>query len=341
MTAKSMDTILEAKNVKKYFSVSGRKVFPSRRGKNASVDGVSFKLHRCETLGIAGESGCGKTTLAKLLLRLYPLSGGEVRFNDTDIATLKGGSLRSFRRNAQMVFQDPYDSLNPRFTVKESLLEPPRIHKMGSARARIERVREIMDEVGLAPARRFLDQYPHQLSGGQRQRVAIARAVILHPKFLIADEPVSMLDLSIRAGILKLLQKLTTEKNISTICISHDLSLLRYLCDRVAIMYAGRLVEIGPTESIIHRPLHPYSKALLKAVPHPDPDHQTHFDIIKGDLSDTINVRTGCHFFTRCVHATKNCQAESPTLKEIENRHQVACHLFQSQGDKPGDVVDM
>ncbi len=325
------DYAVKAVDLKKHFPIRSGGFFKREQQVVKAVDGVSFEISKSETLGLAGESGCGKTTTSKLLLNLYPLTSGQAYCDGIDITSLKGSQLREFRRNAQMIFQDPYESLNPRFNVKVTLEEPLIIHKIGDEQERHQRIVTTMEEVGLVPADQFLERYPHELSGGQRQRVAIARALILEPRFLIADEPVSMLDLSIRAGILKLLQKLIEEKEIAGLCISHDLSLLRYLCKRTAIMYLGRIVEIGPTESLIKNRYHPYTEALLDAVPHPDPDKKYRLDKIKGEIPSASNIPKGCRFSSRCVKAMDICYQQPPRAIAIEENHWVECHLYLSK----------
>jgi oligopeptide/dipeptide ABC transporter ATP-binding protein len=322
---------VRAINLEKHFPVRSGGLFKREQKVVKAVDGVSLEISKGETLGLAGESGCGKTTTSKLLLNLYPLTGGQALCNGVDITTLKGVKLREFRRNAQMIFQDPYESLNPRFNVRVTLEEPLIIHKMGNEEERLQQIISIMEEVGLNPVDQFLDRFPHELSGGQRQRVAIARALILEPDFLIADEPVSMLDLSIRAGILKLLQKLIEKKQIAGLCVSHDLSLLRYLCKRTAIMYLGRIVETGPTESLIKNRYHPYTEALLDAVPHPDPDKKYSLDKIKGEIPSASNIPKGCRFSSRCVKAMEICFHQPPQAITIEKDHWVECHLYKSK----------
>lgn len=321
--------VLEVINLHKHFPVK-KTAFSGGVQNLKAVDGVSFYVDKGETLGLAGESGCGKTTTAKVLLNLYTPTKGQIICNGQEVQSLHGRMLKEFRRQAQMVFQDPYESLNPRQKVKDILEEPLIIHNLGNRIEREKKVCLMVEEVGLHPVERFLERFPHELSGGQRQRVAIARALILDPTFLVTDEPVSMLDVSIRAGILNLLQKMIAEKNLAGLCISHDLSLLRYLCKRTAIMYLGRIMEIGDTEEIIEKKYHPYTEALLDAVPHPDPDQKYRLDRITGEAPSAANLPPGCRFSNRCSKRMPLCTELAPTPIEIQRGHWVECHLYCS-----------
>lgn len=321
--------LIKVEGLTKHFSVGRQGLSLKPRSTVKAVDGLDFHINRAESLGLAGESGCGKTTTAKLLLALFPPTDGRILFEGADLATMNTAALKAFRHKAQMVFQDPYESLNPRFTVLQTLVEQLAIHKEGNRVTRRERAVHTLHEVGLEPPNIFLDRYPHELSGGQRQRVAIARALILNPRLLVSDEPVSMLDVSIRAGILRLLEKLINEKEIAGLCVSHDLSLLRYLCRRTAIMYLGRMIELAPTEELINHPLHPYTEALLEAVPLPDPDIHYRIEKITGEIPSADNIPEGCRFWPRCPQVFKRCRQEQPKAVEAAPHHWVECHLYQ------------
>lgn len=325
--------ILEANSIKKEFKikVKGNKLIPEEKILKA-VDDVDIKVAPGETLGLVGESGCGKTTTAKLLLGLYKPTEGKIICDGEDITEFKGKKLKDFRKKAQMIFQDPYESLNPRFKIADVLMEPLVIHKIGSNNKERYKICEtILDEVGLRPAEMYMKRYPHEMSGGQRQRVAIARALILNPNFIIADEPVSMLDVSIRAGILNLLDKMIKDRNLASVCISHDLSLIRYISDKTAVMYLGKIVEQAPTEQLIRNRYHPYTEALLEAVPNPDPDYKISLEKIKGEAPNPTNIPLGCRFHPRCIKCMDICRKEEPPKIEIEKDHYVLCHLYSGK----------
>lgn len=293
-----------------------------------AVNRISFTMQSGEIMGLAGESGCGKTTTGMLLLRLYTPTGGRILFEGTDIALLKGRELANFRSKAQLIFQDPYESLNPRFNVRRTIEEPLIVNKVRNRAERSDRVIKTMERAKLIPLEAFQDKYPHELSGGERQRVCIARAIVLEPILLVADEAVSMLDVSIRASILNLLKQLTEEMQMATLYISHDLSLLGNICDKIAIMYAGEIVEMGKPQNIIDFPLHPYTKALISAVPVPEFNRERPKLVsIKGEPPDLMNFPEGCSFRPRCEVAEARCGTQKPQLFEVNERHFVSCNL--------------
>jgi peptide/nickel transport system ATP-binding protein len=296
--------------------------YASGGGQLRAVDGVSFDIAAGETVGLVGESGCGKSTLGKAVLRLIGRTSGGIVFDGEDVGTLSGGALAAYRRSVQMVFQDPFGSLNPRHTVAEILTGPLAVHRIGTRRARLQRAAEMLDRVGLP--RDALQRYPHEFSGGQRQRLGIARALILKPRLVICDEPVSALDLSIQAQILNLLAAMKADLGLSYLFISHDLSVVRYFTDRVLVMYLGRIVESGSWESFSQRPLHPYTQALIAAVP--NAARRRHAAPLAGDLPSARNVPSGCRFHPRCPRATALCAAEEPALRDVGGGQTVACH---------------
>ena len=290
-----------------------------------AVDGVSLDIKRGETLGLVGESGCGKSTLGRAILRLTEPTGGKVLYKNSDLARLSSSEMRDQRKDLQMIFQDPYASLNPRMTVGDIIGEPIRTFHLASGAAARSRVEELMETVGLS--RRFIKRYPHEFSGGQRQRIGIARALAVDPEFIVADEPISALDVSIQAQIMNLLERLQSEKKLTYLFISHDLRAVRHLSDRVAVMYLGRIVEFGDGKDIYRDPLMPYTKALISAVPVPDPAIEATREriILKGDVPSPINPPTGCHFHTRCPYAIDECKRQVPQLVEIKPLHFAAC----------------
>jgi oligopeptide/dipeptide ABC transporter ATP-binding protein len=323
--------ILEVKGLKKYFPI--RAGFLRRLvGQVRAVDDVSFHVNQGETLALVGESGCGKTTTARCILRAHSPTAGEIRFQPeqgraVDLATLAKGQLRPLRRQMQMIFQDPYSSLNPRMTLLDIIGEPLLIHGVGSAKERRDRVAELLKLVNLRPE--FMQRYPHAFSGGQRQRIGIARALALNPALIVADEPVSALDVSVQAQIVNLLLELQERLHLSIIFVAHDLSVVKHVSDRVAVMYVGKIVEVAPTQRLFTTPKHPYTEALLSAVPKPDPRLRAQRIILEGDVADPAHPPTGCYFHPRCRYAVERCQSEAPQLQTLAPDHQVSCHRAQ------------
>ncbi|MGM0854763.1 MAG: ABC transporter ATP-binding protein [Bacillota bacterium] len=319
------EPLLKVENLKKHFPITGG-ILGRPVSSVKAVDGVSFIVNKGETLGIVGESGCGKSTTGRMLMRLIDPSEGKVTFEDRELTSLSNSEMRKIRREMQMVFQDPFASLNPRHTVEKILEEPLKVHGMGSAKERKKRVHELLNIVGLSSY--HAKRYPHQFSGGQRQRIGIARALMTKPKLIIADEPVSALDVSIQSQVLNLMQDLQKEFGLTYIFIAHDLGVVRHISDRVGVMYLGKMVELSNSETLYENPLHPYTQALLSAVPVPDPDFKRETILLQGDIPSPSNPPSGCTFHTRCPHATEICKQKVPEFKEHQPGHYVACHLY-------------
>ncbi|OBR63617.1 oligopeptide ABC transporter ATP-binding protein OppF [Paenibacillus oryzae] len=313
-------SFVEVKDLRKFFNLGGGNILKA-------VNEVSFSIARGETVGVVGESGCGKSTAGRTIMRLYEPTSGGVTFEGKDIYKLKGAELKSLRRNMQMIFQDPYASLNPRMTVTDIIGEALDIHNLVSSRAeRKKRVEELLDLVNLNPD--HATRYPHEFSGGQRQRIGIARALAVDPKFIIADEPISALDVSIQAQVVNLMQDLQRKMGLTYLFIAHDLSMVKHISDRVAVMYLGKIVELAESSELYDNPRHPYTRALLSAIPIPDPEVEATREriVLKGDLPSPINPPTGCQFHTRCPVATDKCKKDAPKLLEVSKGHFAACH---------------
>lgn len=319
------EVILKVDNLKKYFPIQSALPFSKVKQHVKAVDGVSFEVYRGETLGIVGESGCGKSTLARLINQLIRPSEGSVEFKGEDLATMGAEEIRTSRKSIQMVFQNPYASLDPRKTVEQSIIEPLVIHNIGTKQSRKKRMEELLETVGLSSY--HAERYPHEFSGGQRQRINIARALALNPDVIICDEPVSALDVSIQAQVINLLKELQKSFGLTYLFISHDLNVVRYMCDRIAVMYLGKIVEMGTFQDIYENPQHPYTKALLSAIPKESPFETKERILLKGDVPSPVNPPSGCHFHQRCPYAVEQCKTNAPQLKKFTTEHQVACHL--------------
>ena len=318
------EPLLSVKNMKKTFQANGG-MFSKKKFVHA-VNDVSFDIYPGETFSLVGESGCGKSTTGKLIDHLITPDSGEIWFEGKEISRLSEKEMRPLRSDIQMVFQDPYGSLNPRMKVQDLIGEPLLIHTNMSAGERLKKVHELLGTVGLSPSHG--ERYPHEFSGGQRQRIGIARALTVQPKLIIADEPVSALDVSIQAQVLNLLQQLQKDFNLTYLFISHDLSVVEYISDTVGVMYLGNLVEYGTTEDIFRNPLHPYTEALFSAIPIPDPEAKMNRIVLEGSIPSPANPPEGCKFHTRCAHCMERCKVETPVQREVEPGHYVVCHLF-------------
>ncbi|QDX95792.1 ATP-binding cassette domain-containing protein [Brevibacillus laterosporus] len=314
------DTLVEVRNLKKFFKIGESTL--------KAVNDVSFTIKRGETLGIVGESGCGKSTAGRTMLRLYEPTDGQVIFEGKDLSKLSPTEMKAMRRNIQMIFQDPYASLNPRMTVGDIIGEALDIHGLATGSKRKERIQELLALVSLNPE--HTNRFPHEFSGGQRQRIGIARALAVEPQFIVCDEPISALDVSVQAQVVNLLEQLQEKMGLTYMFIAHDLSMVKYISDRVGVMYLGKMVELADSEKLYEKPLHPYTQALLSAIPIPDPEIERNREriVLQGDVPSPMNPPSGCHFRTRCPKAMPECAAKEPVWKEIEPGHFAACHLY-------------
>ena len=329
------EVILDVKNLVKHFPITKGFIFQKQVGAVKAVDNVSFSIRQGETLGLVGESGCGKTTTGRVILRLMEPTSGDVQFENQNVFKLGKEELRRMRRNMQIIFQDPYSSLNPRMTVGDIIGEPLEIHNLARGKEKVRRVQELLEVVGLSPY--HANRYPHEFSGGQRQRIGIARALAVNPKLIICDEPVSALDVSIQAQVLNLLQELQKEFGLTYLFIAHDLSVVKHISDRIAVMYLGKIAEIATTEELFSNPQHPYTEALLSAVPIPDPMMRRERIILPGDVPSPVNPPKGCNFHTRCLYVQESCKVNEQVLTDYRNNgHFVACEVqpFKAQRSK-------
>ena len=323
----NQDYLVEVKNLKKYFTKTSG--FIKKKEKHVkAVDNVSFGIKKGETLGLVGESGCGKSTTGRTILRLYEPTGGNILYNGVDITKFKEKEMKEYRKKMQMIFQDPYASLNSRMTISEIIGEAIDTHKIATGKDRDDTIHSLLERVGLM--RDHASRYPHEFSGGQRQRIGIARALAVNPEFIICDEPISALDVSIQAQVVNMLEELQEERKMAYLFIAHDLSMVKHISNRIGVMYLGQLVEIGESNEIYTHPAHPYTKALLSAIPIPDPDESKTRSriVLEGDVPSPVNPPSGCRFRTRCSYCMERCKIEEPQLKTLDGTHQIACHLY-------------
>jgi peptide/nickel transport system ATP-binding protein len=327
-----LSEIVKVEHLKKYFPVQKsflEQLFARKMSYVKAVDDVTFSIKKGKILTLAGESGCGKTTTGRVIIRLLEPTSGKIYLNGADITKLKGEKLRLLRRKMQIIFQDPYASLNPRMKIGDAVGHPLEIHGLTKGEEKGKKVLEVLEKVGLTPPEQFINLYPHQLSGGQRQRVALARSIILKPEFMVADEPVSMIDVSLRTTIIDLMLSFRKELGLTYLFITHDLAVAKYISDRIAIMYLGKIIEMGSKESLFLNPMHPYTQALLSAIPVPNPERKRKKIELKGEVPSAINIPSGCRFHPRCPFAEKLCIEKEPELTSVTSDHLVACHLIE------------
>jgi len=328
MSNNGREKLVQIRGLKMWFPIT-RGILQRHVADVKAVDGLNFDVYKGETLGLVGESGCGKSTTGRSILQLYRPTAGQVLFEDKNLVNMKGEDLRHMRRRMQMIFQDPYASLNPRMTVGSIVAEPLEVHSIGNRSERLNRVRELLAVVGLNPY--FINRYPHEFSGGQRQRIGVARALAVNPSFIVCDEPISALDVSIQAQVINLLEDLQAQFGLTYLFIAHDLSVVRHISDRIAVMYLGKIMELADRDELYRNPMHPYSQALLSAVPIPDPviEEKRQRIILEGDVPSPVNPPKGCHFCTRCPKVMDICKEQEPEFRDYGNGHQVACWLYQ------------